>query len=170
MRDWRSMLQQWVAQKSRIAPLTHEHMEYIAWNISSPSAAPWPTHLPTCQALQDFYHLCDGGYFNWFNCFPLARLSRENNYWFKLLNDWDERGDVLLPNQHVVLALDGGGCPVVWNARTDEVRAFQFDGGDWEPPLASSLENFLINLFNPPQQKEDWWYLFLNWLDSSLKE
>ncbi|MBO0793285.1 MAG: SMI1/KNR4 family protein, partial [Ktedonobacteraceae bacterium] len=91
---------------------------------------------------------------------------------FQLLADWDQRGDVLLPEQHVVLAEDAGGCPVVWDAATDQVRVFQYDGGDWEPPLASSVDAFLTDLFNPEEEKKekDWWYLFLGWLDGHLKE
>jgi hypothetical protein len=87
------------------------------------------------------------------------------------MRDWDARGDVLNPVRHVVIAQDAGGCPVVWNARTDEVRTFQVDGGDWEPPLANSLEVFLTDLFNPVDGENDadeLWQRFLDWLDHQL--
>lgn len=171
MRDWRHVIQQWIAQESSIASLAQQQVEFIAWAIYPPSFDHWPSHLPTCQALQDFYRLCDGGYFNWFRWVSLSQLVEQNRKWFQLLSDWDTRGDVLLPERHVVLAEDGGGCPVVWDAATDQVRAFQFDGGDWEPPLAPSVEAFLTDLFNPEGEKgKDWWYLFLSWLDSHQKD
>jgi hypothetical protein len=84
---------------------------------------------------------------------PLSKLAQHNRKWFHLLSDWDRRGDVLLAERHVALAEDAGGCPVVWDAATDQVSAFQFDGGDWEPPLASSVEAFLITLFTPGVRK-----------------
>lgn len=171
MRDWRHVLEQWVGRESSIAPLARQQVEYSAWAIYPPSCDQWPSHLPTCQALQDFYRLCDGGYFDWFGWCHLSQLGEQNGKWFQLLSDWDQRGDVLLPERHVVLAEDGGGCPIIWDAVTDQVRAFQWDGGDWEPPLASSVEAFLTDLFNPEGEKEqqDWWYQFLSWLDRYLK-
>lgn len=60
MRDWRHVIQQWIAQESSIAPLAQQQVEFIAWAIYPPSFDHWPSHLPTCQALQDFYRLCDG--------------------------------------------------------------------------------------------------------------
>jgi hypothetical protein len=171
MRYWRHVIQQWIAHENSIAPLAKQRVEILTWDIHPPAFDHWPSHLPTCQALQDFYRLCDGGYFNWFNWISLSQLEEDNRKWFQLLSDWDARGDVLLLGQHVVLAEDAGGCPVVWDTTTDEVRAFQFDGGDWEAPLASSVEEFLTALFNPEEEKEDdWWYAFLGWLDRHLKE
>lgn len=169
MRDWRQVLRQWVAQESSIASLAKSQVEWIAWTISSPSFEHWPSHLSGCQALQDFYCLCDGGNFNWFCWASLSQLVEQNQKWCELLSDWDARGDVLLPERHVVLAEDEGGCPVVWDAITNQVRAFQFDGGDWEPPLALSVEAFLVDLFNP-QEPQGWWYLFLCRLDNYLQE
>lgn len=177
MRDWRQVIQQWVAQERSIASLAQQRMEYwiATWAgaLHPPSHDRWPAHLPTCQALQDFYRLCDGGSLEWFEWFPLSRLSERNRYWVELLRDyyWDGRGDVLLPERHVVLALDAGGCPLVWDETTDEVRTFQWDGGDWESPLANSMEAFLTKLFNPVKGENDTdeaWFLFLNWLDSQL--
>ena len=87
------------------------------------------------------------------------------------MGNWDARGDVLDPARHVMIAQDAGGCPVVWDASTDEVRTFQVDGGDWEPPLARSVEAFLTKLFNPVEGEkvtDEGWYLFLNWLDRQL--
>ncbi|GCE07353.1 SMI1/KNR4 family protein [Dictyobacter aurantiacus] len=171
MRDWRDVIQRWVARESRIASLTRQKVEFCAWTISPPSSDQWPSYLPGCEALQDFYRFCDGGYFNWFNWPSLSQLVEMNRKWFELLRDWDKRGDVLLAGQHVVIAEDGGGCPVVWHVTTDRVRAFQFDGGDWEAPLGFSVDEFLTTIFNPEERPEpDWWSLFLQWLDGQLAE
>ncbi len=175
MRDWRQVIEQWVAQERTIATPAQQRTEYwiAMWAraLRAPSHTRWPDHLPTCQALQDFYRLCDGGSLAWFAWFPLSHVAEQNRYWVEFLRDYygDGRGDVLFPGRHVVLALDAGGCPLVWDATTDEVRTFQWDGGDWESPLASSMEALLMTLFNPVEgtnEAEQWWYLFLNWLDS----
>ncbi|HEY7418070.1 MAG TPA: hypothetical protein VH593_23015 [Ktedonobacteraceae bacterium] len=98
-----------------------------------------------------------------------TRTGEQYQKWFHLLSDWDKRGDALLPERHVILAEDGGGRPIVWDASADQIRALQFDGGDWEPPLASSMEAFLTSLFNPEgEQEKDCWSLFLNWLNCHL--
>jgi hypothetical protein len=123
------------------------------------------------QALQAFYQRCDGGSLAWFQWFPFSQLAERNREWAESLRAWDARGDALDPARHVVIALDAGGCPVVWDARTDEVRAFQVDGGNWEPPLAGTMEGFLTKLFNPvagEQDGDESWYHFLNWLDHQL--
>jgi hypothetical protein len=124
-----------------------------------------------CQALQEFYGLCDGGSLEWFHWFPLSQLAERNREWGQSMREWDARGAALDSARHVVFAQDAGGCPVVWDARTDEVRAFQVDGGDWETPLASTMEAFLTRLFNPvmgEKGSDESWYLFLNWLDTQL--
>jgi hypothetical protein len=175
MREWRLVIQQWVAQESSTAPLTEQRLDYWIWTwaraLYPPAHNGWPSHLPTCQALHDFYRLCDGGSLAWFNWLPLAQLAERNRYWLQYLHDWDARGDVLDSARHVVIAEDAGGCPVVWDARSDEVRAFQVDGGDWESPLASSIEAFLTQLVNPVEGAKDMdagWHRFLNWLDGQL--
>jgi hypothetical protein len=174
MRDWRQVIEQWVAQERSIASLAQHHEEFWramwAGALHPPSPDRWPDQLPTCQALLDFYRRCDGGSLAWFEWFPVSHLVEQNRYWVELLRDyyWDGRGDVLVPRRHVVLALDAGGCPVVWDATSDVVRAFQWDGGDWESPLASSIEAFLTTLVNPVEsanEADQSWCLFLNWLD-----
>jgi hypothetical protein len=54
---------------------------------------------------------------------------------------------------------------VIWDASTDLVAAFFPKGGDWELPLASSIEGFFTGLFNP-KDEGDWWDLFLRKLDT----
>jgi len=173
MRDWRHVIAQWVAQEQRIASLAEQHGEYwtCARALSPPARDRWPDYLPTCQALHDFYRLCDGGSLEWFQWFPVSQLAARNRQWVDSLRAWDARGDVLDAARHVVFAEDAGGCPVVWDARTDEVRTFQTDGGDWEPPLAHSLEVFLTQLLNPVEGEkatDEGWYRFLTWLDGQL--
>ncbi|WP_244422646.1 SMI1/KNR4 family protein [Ktedonobacter racemifer] len=145
--------------------MAQKQVEYWAWDIRVPSSDPWPSSLPVCQALKDFYQICDGGCFHWFTWPPLSQLVPLNSSWFRLLSAYDERGDVLLPERHVVLALDSGGAPVIWDVSTNQVAAFFPKGGDWEPPLASSIEAFLATLFNP-KDDGDWWGLFLQQLDT----
>jgi hypothetical protein len=181
MREWRQVIEQWVAQEHRIALLAEQRVKYWVWTwaraLHSPAPDPpdppdhWPAHLPKCQALQEFYRLCDGGGLAWFHWFPLAQPAERSREWVESLCAWDARGAVLDPARHVVIAHDAGGCPVVWDARTDAVRAFQVDGGGWEPPLASTMEGFLTHLFNPvagENDSDESWYRFLNWLDRQL--
>jgi hypothetical protein len=153
MREWRRVIQLWVAQERGIASLAEQGGDYWTWTwaraLHPPSLDSWPSHLPTCQALHDFYRLCDGGSLAWFNWFPLSQLAERNRYWVQSMREWDARGDVLDSARQVVIAEDAGGCPVVWDALTDEVKAFQVDGGDWESPLAGSMEAFLTKLLNP---------------------
>lgn len=175
MRDWREVIEQWEAQERKAAYLVQprEDDRIVIWAsaLRPPARDRWPSHLPTCQTLDDFYRRCDGGSLAWFDWFPLSRMDEQNRHWVDFLRDyyWDGRGDALAPGRHVVLALDAGGCPVVWDATTDEVRAFQWDGGDWESPLASSIEDFLTTLFNPEEranEADQSWSFFLNWLDT----
>jgi hypothetical protein len=173
MREWRQVIAQWEAQEGTAAFLAQQREDYriAIWasELRPPAQDRWPSHLPTCQALHDFYHLCDGGSLAWFTWFQLSQLAERNQYWFQSLQQWDARGDVLVPGRHVVLALDAGGCPLVWDATTDEVRTFQWDGGDWESLLASSIEAFLTTLFNPVEganEADQAWGRFLNWLDT----
>lgn len=165
MRDWRQTLQQWITHKDIIASLAQDRVEYWAWDIHVPSSGAWPAPLPVCQALTDFYQICDGGHFHWFEWPALSQLALLNHSWVRLLSAHDERGDVLHPERHLVIALDSGGAPVVWDAATNQVAAFFPDGGDWEPPLASSIEAFLTTLFNP-KDEGGWWDLFLRQLDA----
>lgn len=165
MREWRHTLQKRVMHKGTLTSFAQCQVEYWTWEIRVPSSDRWPSHLPTCQALHDVYRLCDGGQLHWFQWTALSQLAEHNRMWFHFLSDWDRRGDALLAERHVVLAEDAGGYPVVWDAITDQVRAFQWDGGDWEPPLASSIEALLITLFNP-EDEGDWWSLFLQQLDT----
>jgi hypothetical protein len=163
MRDWRHTLQKWITQKNVIASLAQKQVECWAWEIRVPSSDRWPSSLPVCQALKDFYQICDGGCFNWFNWSALSQLVSLNALWLQQLRAYDQRGDVLFPDRHVVFALDSGGTPVIRDASTDQVATFYPYGGDWEPPLASSIEAFLSTLFNP-KDEGDWWSLFLRQL------
>lgn len=62
MRAWRQVIEQWATQRSRIAPLTRQHVEYWMWDIPPPSSEPWPPHLPSRPTLQDFYRAVTGDF------------------------------------------------------------------------------------------------------------
>src|SRR5689334_12588346 len=74
VRDWRQVIQRWVAQERVIAPRAEQDVAYWTWAeaLLPPARERWPTQLPTCQALQEFYRLCDGGSLAWFWWFPLS--------------------------------------------------------------------------------------------------
>src|SRR5215469_11197216 len=108
MRDWRYTLQQWITHKDIMASLAQGRVEYWAWEIRVPASGAWPAPLPVCQALTDFYQICDGGHFHWFEWPALSQLALLNHSWVRLLRAYDERGDVLDPERHLVIALDSG--------------------------------------------------------------
>src|SRR5579872_5799016 len=120
MRDWRQALQRWITYKDVIASLAQNKVEYYAWEIRVPSSGIWPALLPTCQAITDFYQICDGGNFNWFELPALSQISELNHFWFRMLSDYDKHGNVLVPKRHVVIAVDSGGAPVIWDAVTND--------------------------------------------------
>ncbi len=160
MRDWRSTLSALATIRRAAAPFPLSVFE-----ARPPTSAPWPQTLPACPEAEAFYRICDGGYLGQFNIPRLSELGAENQRWASLLRDWGPEGSVLDPTRHLVIATDSGGCPVVLDILTDEVRAFQFDGGSWETPLAQGFASFMQWLFNTEAVPDDLWIEALDQLD-----
>ena len=101
----------------------------------------------------DFYRLCDGGplslQYNWCS---LSELEAETATWCESLHNYHDDGQpVLIPGRHVVLAIDSGGAPVIWDADSDRLASFFFKGGDWEP-YNMGFEEFMEALFFDPER------------------
>jgi hypothetical protein len=164
MRDWRNCL----------AALATEEPARLSFPLSvfqtaRPSGIAWSDELPFSETVADVYKISDGGYLGPnFNFPTLTELQDVNHFWVKTLRDWDDDGDVLNPDHHLVLATDAGGCPIILDTRTGAVAAFQFDGGSWEPPLAKNAEGFFEWLFNPDLPPDDMWLEALVQLDSLM--
>jgi hypothetical protein len=121
-----------------------------AFDVASPCGRSWPEHLPSCQGLRDFYSLCDGGLLSLqYKWLSLAEVESETRRWREMLHG-DEQ-PVLIPGRHVVLAIDSGGAPVIWDAEADQLASFYWNGGGWEP-YNLNFEAFLEALFSHPEQ------------------
>ncbi len=130
-------------------------MPLQVFEVYPTSGQEYPKELPRSQVLQAFYRLCDGGFFDDCRWFRLSQLAEQTARWIDLLKDYDERGNILMPERHLVFAEDSGGAPIVWDAITDRVASFWRKGGDWEP-IAESMEQFLAQMFNPGSDHPMW--------------
>ena len=146
----------------------------LVFDAARPSGKEWPSHLPSCQGLKDFYGVCNGGVLSvQYNWLPLERVSAETDRWRNLLEDYFGDGQpVLLEGRHVVLADDSSGAPLVWDASHDRMATFFPKGGDWEP-FRLSFEDFMTALFFEPfrvyagSNDDDLWIQALQQLESS---
>jgi len=161
MRDWKLRLTVLASLDNKTTPFP-----LTVFDAAPPSQLDWPQSLPRDEQLVEFYRTCNGAYLGaHLRFFDLESIESETARWVTTLRGWDDTGDVLDPLRHVVVALDAGGCPVVLDTATGLVAAFQFDGGSWEPPLASSFEEFVSQIFNSPEEDDDLWSEALKQLD-----
>jgi hypothetical protein len=145
---WRALLRALVRQgKSRTYPL-------LAFSARPPSLQPWPASLAPCPPLQEFYGICDGGYLAHWNLASLEDVRVWTNRWVDTMRGWRDGADVLDPLRHIVFGNDAGGCPLIVDTQSGEVRTYQVDGGDWESGW-SSLEAFFEWLFFS-EDLDDW--------------
>jgi hypothetical protein len=147
MNDWRRQLERLVAaRESKLFPLN-------VFNLAPASGNSWPSNVPSCKGLRDFYDLCDGGplsiQFNWL---PLAAVEAKTAQWRDMLHDYHGDGQPILSSErHVVLAHDAGGAPLIWDTIEDSLATFFWKGGGWEP-FGLGFEEFMSALFFAPEQ------------------
>ena len=152
MCDWRKQLAALVAiQDSELFPLS-------VFSIRPPDQSPWPLGLPVCDAIRDFYELCDGGMISleatWSS---KGTLAEQNRTWQRRLFDYRGDGaDVLLPQLHLVLGVDSAGAPLIWNAESGELSTFYAQGGDWEH-WNVSVDAYLQRIFCGQRHGEGLW-------------
>lgn len=153
MREWRATL-----QKLASLNLSDQPFPLPVFTIHPPPDHSWPDFLPFHSEVAAFYQICDGGCLGSFINFPrLSELETVNRNWVTLLQEWDGVNGILKPNQHLVIATDAGGCPLILDLATNEIRAFQFDGGAWESPLAFGFDEFMHLIFNHPESSANLW-------------
>ncbi|MBX7220947.1 MAG: SMI1/KNR4 family protein [Blastocatellia bacterium] len=153
MRDWGAILQKLVSLK-----LADQPFPLSVFTIHPPSEHCWPTSLPVHSEVVEFYQICDGGCLGGFINFPrLSELEVVNQNWDEMFQGWGAIEGILKRSQHLVFATDAGGCPLIPDVATNEIRAFQFDGGTWESPLASGFDEFMYRIVNQPEPAADLW-------------
>lgn len=130
------------------------------FEVRPSSGQPWPTELPSCPGLWDFYARCDGGTLSLqYTLLPLADLARETRRWAVELPALSSDDLPLrLRDRMVVLGQDSGGALLVWDGEADAVSTLYWRGGGWEP-LGLSFEGFMQALFTDPArvQADDLW-------------
>lgn len=141
------------------------------FTASRPLASPWPAAIPTAPALQEFYRLCNGGWFagglNLYQFLLRGKLAGEARRWRGRL--WDVTADDRpLGNRALVLEFDDIGG-LAWDPDADRLYHFQMDDGAAEPLPDASLEEFFRRLFDPARAEGELaaeWSTALRWLDA----
>lgn len=154
MNDWRPLLAKLVGSSG-----TTEY-PLCVFDFSPPSNKAWPKKLPTCQALKDFYKLCDGGTLSLQYTFhSLVEVESETKRWVEELQLQPDGIEApLVTGRHAVVATDSGGALVVWDADRKRLRTLYWQGGGWEE-AEWEVEKFLEALFFDPAsvKADDLW-------------
>jgi hypothetical protein len=148
--NWRTLLQ-------RLARIeTTDEFPLLVYRVAPSRSQTWPAELPVNKAILDFYALSDGGYIGDYQWYTLSELPSIHEQWMdRLAHYYPNESSPLLKGRHLVLALDSGGAPLIWDSQEDKVATFWFKGGDWEP-TGFNMEEFLTALFAPKQEDTLW--------------
>ena len=158
MADWRSRL----AALVRVGKDLPEPMNWF--RARPPTRRGWPKSLPACPALAEFYTLCDGGTFFWYDFFPLRRVKAEA----AAFRGWPDRpGDPSEQLRHLLLGYDPDSFALIWDSAKDELVLFKADAQDTYPG-GVTFAAFVEELFGPklaPGELENLWEATLRYLD-----
>jgi len=153
MKTWQEILSAIVKnKKTDLFPLS-------VFTVSESKTAKWPEELPCSNTILEFYKLCNGGYINHFNWISIEEIYSQNLTWHEETKGYYPNGRDAFGKEHLVLAFDPTGAPLVWNSISDLMATFWFEGGDWEP-LNKTIEQYLQYLFidYQPETPNDLWY------------
>ena len=127
------------------------------WSVNWPSNNPWPETLPSCDSLLDFYALCDGGCFGpMMNFLAMVDLPVQTKKWIETLRNYDDNGDVLIPQRHLVIANDADGAPWVFDATDQSVQCYYWKSGEWCDPRYDSHDDFMDAMMYKDPNSADW--------------
>jgi hypothetical protein len=146
MATWQSQLQKLV----RVGEQLPEPLN-LAFSAERPSGRGWPSRLPSCPALQEFYALCNGGTFNHYSLGRLADLQHLRGHGGQ---------DGIEPGRYVIIGDTEFGHPLVWDSIEDRVGYYDPDGADGlvlseetgAEGMGRSMADFLAGLFAPPRR------------------
>jgi hypothetical protein len=122
-----------------------------AFSAEPPSGKPWPSHLPSCPALQEFYGICNGGAFSHYSLASQAELE----FFSEFVNE-----DEAEPNRYIVIGDTEFGHSLVWDSTQDQVGYYDLDGADGfvmseeigADLMGRTMSDFLTGLFSPPRR------------------
>jgi hypothetical protein len=158
MADWRSRL----AALVRFGKELPEPMN--CFRARPPTRRGWPKSLPACPALVEFYALCDGGKFFWYDFLPLRRVKTEA----AAFRGWPDRpGDPSAHVRHLLLGYDQDSFALIWDSAMDELVLFKSDAQS-AYPRGVSFAAFVEELFAPnlaAGELENLWEAALRRLD-----
>ena len=110
MATWQARLEKLVRLGDRLPGDLGE-----VFSAARPEKSPWPSGLPSCPALEEFYRLCDGGSFSdgqWlYDFLPRHHLAAEAISLAESLGPGGE--DEIVPERYLVLAQTDWG-DLVW--------------------------------------------------------
>ena len=159
MADWRSRL----AALVRFGKDLPEPMN-LSFHARPPTRRGWPNHLPACPALVEFYALCDGGQFCFYDFLPLRRVKAEA----AAFRGWPDRpGDQSAGVRHLLLGYDQDSFSLIWDSAKDELVQYKSDAQS-DYPRGVPFAAFVEKLFVPelaPGELPDLWVATLRHLD-----
>ena len=137
MKNWREILQKLVESNGS------EEFPLLVFSVSEPAGMDIDEKLPVNDAIRDFYSICDGGVISLqYTFFDQGSLVFQNKQWQQNLHNYhDDDTPVLLPDRHLVIGLDSGGAPLIWDSLNDCMATF-FSKGDWEP-IGYTFDEFM---------------------------
>jgi hypothetical protein len=129
-----------------------------------PTGRPWPRGLPSRPALVEFYNLCDGGQFFFWDFLPLRRVKAEA----AAFRGWPDRpGDPAADMRYLLLAYDPDSFALLWDSERDEVFPYKHEAQS-DCPRGTPFAAFVQELFAPELAADalpDLWVATLRHLD-----
>jgi hypothetical protein len=173
---WQDQLFKLVRLAPTLQPPTDPHWPGVEWfRIAPPSGGAWPAGCPRCPALLDFYAICDGARFPWFDrhytdWLPLADLRPRTQELVERIHqqhpgsDWD---NMLQLGHHLVFAHGLNDYSLVWDSSTNQVFSHSAYEDDWNEQ-DESVEEMLQAALLPQPYPQEWerWHVMEWWLDT----
>lgn len=125
--------------------------------VRPPSDLPWPSDLPACDSLIEFYSICDGGFFGPAVTFHAkAALPEETQKWIETLREYSEQGDILTAGRHIVIANEADGTPWVFDGDDRSVQRFYWKEATWCDPRFPSHDAFMNHVMYSDSGIKEW--------------
>jgi hypothetical protein len=150
----------------------------VEWfTVAPPYGGAWVEGCPRCPALLDFYDICDGARFPWFDrhyidWLPLADLRPRTQELLERLHQryqGDEWDDMPQLGRHLVFAHGLNDYWMIWDSSTNQVfsrNEYEDDWNEQDETVEEMLQAALLPRPYPPEWGQDRWHVMEWWLDT----